>query len=256
MTLKDKIVLVTGSSKGIGKAIAIAFAKQGANVIINFRNSEAEANKTLEEITKLAMPDGRQGGDHMLFRAEMSKEAEVKDLFNKIKAKYGNLDILVNNSGDARSIDPAMAQLSDWEYQLDNNFLSAVLASKEFLNIAGSNSIRKIINISSIWGFDDKSDKDYMAYGASKAAMNSFTKSMAKKYAPKILVNAVAPGYVLTPHWGEMSKEDLEFYGKQQLIERFITTEEIADGVIFLAKNDSMTGTILIMDGGIGLKTI
>jgi len=257
MKLKDKVVIVTGAGKGIGKSIALAFAKEGANVVINFRKDKAAGAKTFAETNLL-------GGDNLLIQADVSKEAEVKSMFENIAGKYKTADILINCAGDAESIDFISSPLLDWEYQMDNNYLSAVIVSKEFLRLNGLESVenvevsdlKKIINISSVWGMDDKCQKKYMGYGASKAAINSLTKNMAKTFAPKILVNAIAPGYVMTPHWGKMTEKEVNANANEQLIERFIEPEEIAEGVIFMAKNDSMTGTVLLMDGGISLKTI
>lgn len=249
MNLKNKVVLVTGSAMGIGRAIAEAFAKEGANVIVNYRKNEEKAKNVLKEIEKYE-------GKHLLIQADVAKEEDIIKMFKQIESEYKTIDILVNNAGEANSVDFINSTFSEWEYQLHNNFLSAVFSSREFLKLKGSEKTRKIINISSIYGFDDKCKVDYMAYGASKAAMNSLTKNLAKKFAPNVLINAIAPGYVKTPGWGEMSEEDIKANGDQQLIQRFIESEEIGDGAVFLAKNDSMTGTILVMDGGIGLKTV
>jgi len=249
MNLKNKVVLITASSTGIGRAMSEAFAREGANVIVNYRKQKEEGEKVLKVLNEI-------GGDHLLIQADVSKEDEVKKMFSEIEKKYGVVDILMNNAGDAKSIDFLNSTFEEWEYQLHNNFLSAVICSREFLKLKGSEKIRKIINTSSIWGFDDKCQPNYMAYGASKAAMNSFTKNMAKMFAPNVLVNAIAPGYVITPHWGDMSEEEMQEEGNAQLIERMIQPEEVAEGAIFLAKNDATTGTILSIDGGIGLKTV
>lgn len=249
MNLKGKVVLVTGAATGIGRAIALAFAEEGASVAINYRSRTSEAENVLSEIEKF-------GGDNILVQADVSKESDVSKIFEEITKHYGSIDILVNNAGDARNIDLINSPLADWKYQMDNNFFSAVMCSREFLKLKGSEDLRKIINISSIWGFDDKCLPDYMAYGASKAALNSFTKNMAKKFAPNTLINAIAPGYVLTPHWGEMSDEEKQLEGNSQLIQRFIDPSEIAQAAILIAKNDAITGTIMSIDGGIGLKTI
>lgn len=250
MNLKDKVVLVTGSSKGIGEAAAIVFAKEGAKVIVNYRKSREHGERVFEEVKKYSP-------DSMLISADVSDEEEVANMFADIKNKYGGIDILVNNAGDAQHIDIIQDDLEAWEYQMKNNFFSTVMCSREFLKInVDSETTKKIINISSVWGFEDKCQPNYMAYGASKAAMNSFTKNLAKKYAPHILVNAVAPGYVLTPHWGPMTEEDIKSNGNEQLIQRFITLEEVSDSIIFVAKNDGLTGEVLLIDGGIGLKTI
>ena len=249
MNLKNKVVLITASSTGIGRAMSEAFAREGANVIVNYRKQKEEGEKVLKVLNEI-------GGDHLLIQADVSKEDEVKKMFSEIEKKYGVVDILMNNAGDAKSIDFLNSTFEEWEYQLHNNFLSAVICSREFLKLKGSENVRKIINTSSIWGFDDKCQPNYMAYGASKAAMNSFTKNMAKMFAPNVLVNAIAPGYVITPHWGDMSEEEMQEEGNAQLIERMIQPEEVAEGAIFLAKNDATTGIILSIDGGIALKTV
>jgi len=245
MKLNKKIVLITGASKGIGKATAIAFAKEGCSVIINFKSDEKSAQKVLDECD-------RHSEGNAIIKADVSNEKDVSEMFQKIKSDFSHIDILVNNAGIFDEND-STTNIEAFENVYRNNFLSCVIVTKYALSLMQEG---KIINISSIHGRLGYGRPTVAAYSAFKAALENYTKNLAKEVAPKILVNAVAPGRVATPMWGNPNAKEQEELGQVHLIKRMIQPEEIADSIIFLSKNDAMCGEILTIDGGMGLVTL
>lgn len=242
MELKNKVVLVTGGSSGIGQAIVVALASEGCQVIFTYRGNENGAEETLKKTGKYGTA----------LKANFHKEEEVKKIFSTIKKKYGHLDILVNNVGINRPRDLFSTEV--WREIFQVNLFSAVLCTEEAVKLMGGKG--RILNISSIYAEGKSCWKGLPAFGASKAAMNHFTQTLAKNLAPDILVNAIAPGYVQTPLWKNTTEEDFIESGKEQLIERMILPEEIAQIAVSVIKNDAMTGEIVAVDGGVSLKTV
>jgi len=235
MNLKDKVVLITGASKGIGRAAAIAFAKEACFVIINFKSDSKSAQEVLITI-----------------KVDVTNENGVKEMFKIIKDKFTRLDVLVNNAGIFDSNDsPTNIKAFDNVYR--NNFLSYILVSKYALELMKEG---KIINLSSIYGRLGHGNPKAIAYSAFKAALESYTKNLAKDLAPKILVNAVAPGRVATPLWGNPDVRRQKELGQVHLIKRMIQPEEVAESIVFLAKNDAICGEVLTVDGGMSLVTL
>lgn len=236
-----KTALVTGASQGIGKATAIALAKEGYSVAINYRSNKETAKDVLDECNK-------HSEGNFIVKADVSNEKEVAKMFGQIKS----LDVLVNNAGIFSEEDnPTNIKAFEDIYQ--SNFLSCVLVTKCALEIMKTGSI---VNISSIHGRIGHGRPEAIAYSAFKAALDSYTKNLAKDVAPYILVNAVAPGRVNTPMWGAETEEEQKKLGEVHLIERMIEPEEIADAVIFLTKNKAVCGEILTVDGGMSLVTL
>src|SRR3989344_4592428 len=128
--------------------------------------------------------------------------------------------------------------------------MSSVYTTNEFLMIKSGSGIRKIINISSIYGLLESGKSTFLQYSAAKAAMNSLTKTLAKRVSPRVLVNAVSPGYTWTPAWSGTSNEEKKRYESRTLINRFVDPSEVAQVVVMLAENDSITGQIIVVDGG------
>lgn len=242
MDLKDKVVLVTGSSDGIGRAIAIECSKAGAEVLIHYRKNKKGAEETLREVNKYSK--GK------IFCADLSKQDDIKKMFEGIET----LDVLVNNAGGYKGGE--LDNLELWESQFQNNLYSAVFTTNEFLKLKTVESIRKIVNIVSIFGIPNMGNPNGPQYSAAKAALGSFTLTLAKKVAPNILVNAVAPGYTMTPNWDGTSEEDLKYCRNQTRIKRFTKPEEIASMVMELLKNDAITGEIIRVDGGLHLTNL
>ena len=245
MDFKNKVVLVTGASSGIGRATAIAFAKEGAKVIINFRSDSNGAKEALEKCNK-------HSKDNIVLQADVSDVNDVSEMLDKIKKQFGSLDILVNNAGIFDESDsPTNIEAFDNIYK--NNFLSSVIVTKYVLEIMKEG---RIVNVSSIHGRLGHGRPTAKAYSAFKAAFENYTKNLAKEVAPKILVNAIAPGRVNTPQWGSPDKKEQEELGRAHLIKRMIQPEEIADSIVFLAKSDVICGEVLTVDGGMSLVTL
>lgn len=247
MLLKDKIVLVTGSSSGIGRTIAIECAKADATVLINYRKNKDGADKTLEEVEEA-------GGKGFVFKADVSSLAEVQELFKEIAKKGLKVDVLVNNAGESPTGD--LDDLEMWDREFKNNFFSAVYCTSEFLKQKNSSNVGKIVNISSVYGFWEMGSPDYLQYTTSKAALNSLTCCLAKDLAPKVLVNAVAPGYTMTPNWDGTSEDELKKAKELNRIKRFVKPEEIASMVMEIIRNDAITGEVIRVDGGLHLQDI
>ncbi len=245
MKLNNKIALVTGASKGIGKATAIALAKEGCSVIINFKSDAKAAQEVLDECNRYSKANEA-------IRADVSNEKEVSEMCEKIKQQFSHLDVLVNNAGVFDENDNP-TNVEAFENVFKNNFLSAVMVTKHATPLMQEG---KIINISSIHGRLGHGRPTAAAYSAFKAALENWTKNLAKDLAPKILVNAVAPGRVATPMWGNPDAKEQKELGQVHLIKRMIQPEEIADAIVFLTKNDAMCGEVLTIDGGMSMVTL
>ncbi len=241
--MKRKTVLVTGSSRGIGKAIAIKFAKKGFNVIINCAHQEDQLLKTKAEI------EGYQVSCHA-FLGDMGSYEDAKNLFGQIKKLYGGLDVLVNNAGISYVGLFTDMTPSDWDKIITTNLISVFNCCSLAVPDMVRNKSGKIISISSVWGNVGASCE--AVYSASKGGMNAFTKALAKELAPSsIQVNAVACGAIDTEMNQFLKDEEL-----MQLIDeipagRLGRAEEVADLVYHLAyKNEYLTGQIISLDGG------
>jgi len=240
--MKGKVALVTGASSGIGQAVAVALSKEGCKVVFTYNSNEKGAKETLEEI-------GKNGA---MFKVDMHNETEIEKLFSFIKAKFRKLDVLVNNAGINRP--RGLFETNDWKEIFQVDLFSVVFCTGKAVKLM--EGVGKILNITSVYADGKVCYKGIAPYGAAKAALNHYTQTLAKNLAPKILVNAIAPGYVRTPLWGEKTEKEFEESGKEQLIERMIDPAEIAQMAVAVIKNDAMTGEIVFVDGGISLKTV
>ena len=239
-----KTAVITGASKGIGEAIAIALAKDGYSVAINFKSDDEAAEKVLEKCNEYSK-------GNILVQADVSNKDEVAKMFETIKGKFQNIEVLINNAGVFDDKDsPTNIEAFDNVYR--NNFLSCVLVTKYALPLMKTG---KIVNISSIHGRLGYGRPEAAAYAAFKAALENYTKNLAKNLAPNILVNAVAPGRVNTPMWDADAKEQ-KTLGKIHLIQRMIEPEEIASSVLFLINNDAICGEVLTIDGGYAISNL
>lgn len=247
MEFKNKVVLVTGSSRGIGRAIAVKFAKEGANVIINYRSNEEEAKVITEIISTYS--------DCMCIKADVSKEKEVKEMINTIISKYGHLDIVVNNAGIAIDKDFENRHIKDWQETLNTNLIGVFLVSKFAGEYMVKNKYGKIINMSSTNGIDTIYPYS-IDYDASKAALINLTKNLAIQFAPYINVNAVAPGWVDTGMNDDLPKSYLKEEKEKTLLKRFAEPEEVAEVVLFLATDKAryIDGEIIRVDGGLKME--
>lgn len=242
MDLKGKTVLVTGASSGIGKAIAIAFAQKRAHVLVHYGKNKAGAQETLGQIERLS-----SGSIH---QSDLMNSDQIAALFADIKTTRQTIDMLVNNAGEVRPGD--INDDAVWDYEYKNIFFSAVQVSRHFLALPSS-QLRKIINITSLYGNLLNGDPDYLQYSVFKAALGSLSTTLNKASAPNIIVNAIAPGYTETPAWAGASKEDIEACARATSIGRFVRPDEVAHAAIFIAENDALIGQVLTLDGGTSL---
>lgn len=246
MELKNKVVVVTGSSSGIGKTTAIRFAKEGAKVVVNYHINEEGAKETKDEIDKI-------GGECIIVKADVSKSDDIKNLFDATVEHFKTVDILINNAASPTEFVPYFeASFEDIDKLFRVNIISAMICSKYAIEIMKKQGYGKILNTSSIKGWEYGGGS--VGYAVSKAAINSFTRTLAKSVAPSIQVNAVAPGYVKTRVYDNMPEEKIQKWLDGTYLKRWVTEEEIADAFIFLAKNDAMTGQVIYVDAGFTLK--
>ena len=244
MNLKDKVAVVTGGSSGIGRAIAVALAKDGCKVVFTYNSNEKGADETLN-----ALGGGEKASK---FKVDIRKENEIDALYKFIEEKFGKLDILVNNAGKTLMGDNLDLKL--WRGVFDITLFPAIKFTSGAVNLMKLGG--RILNISSIFGDDHANNKKFVPFGAAKAALNNFTSTMAKNLGPKILINGIMPGYVLTPLWGDISEADIKSNSAETLINKFIMPSEVADIALAIIKNDAMTGEVVVVDGGLSLKTV
>ncbi len=247
MNFKDRVVLVTGSSRGIGRSIAVGFARCGANVVINYRSNEEEAEVIEEIISSYA--------DCMCIKADVSKERDVKRMIDTIIDKYGHIDIVVNNAGIAIDNDFEDHNIKDWQETLNTNLIGVFLVSKYAGSHMVDNKYGKIINMTSTNGIDTIYPYS-VDYDASKAGLINLTKNLAIQFAPYVNVNAVAPGWVDTGMNDDLPKSYLQEEKEKTLLKRFAEPEEIADVVLFLASDKArfIDGEVIRVDGGLKLQ--
>lgn len=242
---KDKVVLVTGSSRGIGRSIAIAFAKEDANVIINYKTSELDAEVAYDIISSY-------GNQCMSIKADVSNEDNVKNMIDEIMGKFGRIDILVNNAGIAIDSEFEDKTTSNWKKTLNTNVVGPFLTSKYAGKIMIDQKYGKIINISSTNGINTL--YPYSAdYDASKAALINLTKNLAIQFAPYVNVNTVAPGWVDTDMNQNLPKSYLRDEKEKILLKRFAEPEEISNVVLFLASDKAryITSEVITVSGGL-----
>jgi 3-oxoacyl-[acyl-carrier protein] reductase len=246
--LDGKVAIVTGSSRGIGKAIAERFAAAGAKLTVNWTQGEARADEVVEGIR-------RQGGEAISVRADVSRSADVRDLVKATVDRFGRVDVLVNNAGVMVSKSLLETTEEEWDRTIDVNLKGAYLCSKEVVPIMQSQKYGRIVNISSNSGLYHPSAMRFTEYVTSKAGMNGLTKAMALALGPYITVNAICPGWIKT----EMI-EGTDPAVEQRILDetalgRWGSPEEVAGAALFLVSRDAdfVTGELLIVAGGRGM---
>jgi 3-oxoacyl-[acyl-carrier protein] reductase len=189
--LKGKVALVTGASRGLGRGIALALAENGADIVINFRSSQEEAETLKQQIEEM-------GQKALLAKADISKKEDVQKLFELVSKEFGQLDILVNNAGTTKAQDIFETSLEDWDFIIKTNLTSVFLCSKAALEMMKNQGSGRIINISSIVGHRGAL-YGHVHYAATKSGMFGFTKTLARTAAPfGVTVNCIAPGIIGT----------------------------------------------------------
>ncbi|AZT90663.1 3-oxoacyl-[acyl-carrier-protein] reductase [Caldicellulosiruptor changbaiensis] len=242
--LKDKIALITGASRGIGRAIALKFAHNGANVIINYSSSQSQAQSLKDEIEKL-------GVRALIIKCDVSNSEEVNAMFSQIEKEFGRLDILVNNAGITKDGLVLRMNEEDFDKVIAINLKGAFLCAKAASKIMIKQREGNIINISSVVGI--MGNVGQANYAASKAGIIGLTKSLAKELASRnIRVNAIAPGFIKTDMTEVLSDKVKEMMLSSIPLGRFGEADEVANVALFLASSLSsyITGQVIVVDGG------
>ncbi len=246
--LEGKVAIVTGASRGIGRAIAERFAAEGATVVVNYVSAAGEAKKVVDRIKQA-------GGDAVAVRGDVSKSADVKELVAAAVRQYGRVDILVNNAGVMVTKAALDATEDDWDRTIDVNLKGAYLCSKEVAPLMMKQQGGRIINMSSNSGLYHPSAMRFTEYVVSKAGLNGLTKALALAWGPHITVNAICPGWIKTDMIADTDPEVEKRILAETALGRWGTPDEIAGAAVFLASNDAnfITGELLIVAGGRGM---
>jgi 3-oxoacyl-[acyl-carrier protein] reductase len=238
-----KVALITGSATGIGRAVALRLAREGLAVAVNYSRSVKEAEETLAEVKKLGVPG-------ILCKANVGREDDVKAMMKQCREELGGLDVLVNNAGTTRFIDHTDLQALTnevWDEILGVNLKGTFFCCREALPILQERG-GSIVNVTSVAGLQGHGSS--IPYAASKAAVNCLTKSLARAFGPRVRVNAVAPGPVLT-RWLADHMDHVARSLQITPMGRAAVPEDIADAVYFLALGTTlMTGQVMVVDGG------
>lgn len=244
MMLEGKTALVTGASRGIGKAIALRLAKEGANIAINFAGNVAAA----EEVKAAIEADG---GKAILVQADVSDSAAVDAMVKTVVDTFGGIDILVNNAGITRDGLLMRMKGEDWDAVLNTNLKSIFLCTKAVSKLMMKKRSGRIVNMSSVVGVNGNAGQ--ANYSAAKAGAIGFTKSMAKELAGRgITVNAIAPGFIQTDMTAVLPEAVKESMAKSIPLGRLGAPEDIAGTVLFLVSDCAsyITGQVINVDGG------
>lgn len=245
--LKNKIALITGAGRGIGRAIAIALAKEGAEVVINYNGSEERAKEVKQTIEE-------NGGKASMYKCNVSDFAVCEAMIKDIIKEYGHLDILVNNAGITKDGLIMKMKEEDFDSVLNVNLKGTFNTIRHSARQMLKQRSGKIINISSVSGI--LGNVGQANYAASKAGVIGLTKTMARELGSRgITVNAIAPGFVDTEMTEVLSEEIRENACKQIILGRFGKPEDIANTAVFLAsdKADYITGQVISVDGGMNV---
>lgn len=248
ISLKDKVALVTGGSRGIGRAIALALADSGAAVVVNYKGNQAAADEVVRAIESR---DGRA----LAVQADVAQPADVERLFKQVIDTYGRLDILVNNAGVTRDTLLLRMKETDFDEVINTNLRGTYLCTKAALRPMSRARGGRIINITSVVGLIGNAGQ--ANYAAAKAGLVGFTKSIAREMASRaITVNAVAPGYVDTEMTAGLGDQIKEAILENIPLGRLGTPDDIAGVVCFLASDAAayITGQTLTVDGGMVMQ--
>jgi len=240
--LAGQVAIVTGASRGIGRAIALALAAEGATVAVNYASSSGAADAVVAEIAGT-------GGEAIALQADVSKADQVEALFAAVMEKWGRVDVLVNNAGITRDTLLLRMKPEDWQAVIDLNLTGVFLCTRAASKIMLKQKSGRIVNISSVVGLVGNPGQSN--YSAAKAGVIGFTKSVAKELAPRgITVNAIAPGFIATDMTHGLDSDGIL---KMIPLGRYGQAEEVAGATRFLAADPAaayITGQVLNVDGG------
>jgi len=240
--LSDRVAIITGASRGIGRAVAFALAAEGAKVVVNYASSSDAAQQVVTAITDA-------GGSAIALQADVSKLEQVEALFNETLEKFGRVDVLVNNAGITRDTLLLRMKPEDWQAVIDLNLTGVFLCTRAVSKVMLKQRSGRIINIASVSG--QMGNPGQANYSAAKAGVIGFTKTVAKELASRgITVNAVAPGFIATDMTSDLKSEEILKYIP---LGRYGEPEEVAGMVRFLAADSAaayITGQVFNVDGG------
>ncbi len=241
--LNDKVAIITGASRGIGRSIAVALAAQGVKVVASARNCEL--------LESLVAEIKAQGGEAVAVVGDVAVEADANNLIQQAVATYGQVDSLVNNAGITRDGLLLRMKNEDWDAVLDTNLKGAFLCTRAVAKVMSKQRSGRIINISSVVG--EMGNAGQANYCASKAGLLGLTKSVARELARRnVTVNAITPGYIVTDMTEEMTDKAREAMTEQIPLGRLGEAEDVANAVLFLASDQSayISGQVLGVNGG------
>ena len=242
---RNKVVVITGGSRGIGRSAAIKFAKFGANVIIVYKNNDKSAQSLMKEVEDF-------GGNLKTIKADVSVKEEIDRIVDLALSFWGRIDVLVNNAGIVYDREFEEITYEESIQILKTNMLAPLFLSQKITPIMLKNTSGGcIVNVSSTSGLHDF-NPGTADYAMSKIALQSLTKDLSMKYSPKIRVNAVAPGWVNTDMNADLPKDFVESETAKYHMKRWAEPEEIADAIIYLASPNAtyITGQVIVLDGG------
>lgn len=245
--MKDKVVVVTGGGKGIGKAICLAFAQKGATVVVNYANSAQQAQQTVTACLAL-------GAKAVAFQADVSQSADCEALIKQTMEQFGRIDVLVNNAGITRDNLLMRMTEQDFDAVIETNLKGTFLCTKAVTRIMLKQRCGRIINISSVVGIGGNAGQ--ANYAAAKAGVIGLTKSAAKELASRnITVNAVAPGFIKSDMTAVLPEQTVESIKAEIPSGKLGEAEDIAQAVVFLADDKAgyITGQVLCVDGGMSM---
>ena len=243
--LEDRVAVVTGASRGIGRAIALELARRGATVVVNYNSSPGAAEDVVAAIAEL-------GGQAKAIQADVSQLDQATALIDATIDAYGKVDILVNNAGTTRDTLIMRMKEEDWDVVINTNLKSAWNCAKAVVRPMMKNRYGRIINITSVSGI--AGNEGQTNYSASKAGLIGLTKALAREVGSRgITVNAVAPGFVLTDLTSGLPEALMQALNERLVIKRLGTVEEIAYATAFLVSDEAeyITGQVLSVDGGL-----